>query len=840
MVAEKKTVRRPRKLTQVKDFLKDTYILDSELDSGGTGIVYRGHKASDATISVAVKFYVISAQASFLNETTFRALILPEDEGVFDTEFHFLKQTRHPGVQELISYGILDDARLYFGHRPGILLPDNGKVRFLISRFIDGPRLRDWVIRTVGRLDTKDIANRISDREARQAICRVIHDVAETLHYIHQERRYQHSDLRADNIIVHSASERPVVIDFGYAHCFDPALADTATQIRYMPENMPEALVKDIRELVRTTGSNVVNRDELRRLVFPGLDLHNLGKLLEDLIQIPGVSRILSSFDRDFLHLITRRLRDWRTAKESNAGEVAGQLKKMLLSLRSPGHATSPGVDKHIALPTGGLDLTPTVEKLLNTRAMRRLQLLNQLSFVNMIYPGASQTRFEHSLGVYVTATRLVDSLARSPRFRILFDEAGVTKLLLVCLLHDVNHFPFLHYFQELNDPALKQIDFLNLFCAGEATGDSPSVYELVAGEGMDPTYLRAILFGDEEALTDPQMQVIRSIIDGGVDVDKMTYVRDDARHTGVPFGQGVDYDALFEHADIARIRSSDPEGRRPDEEATTAPIRYHLCFGPGARSAVESLLMARFWNFRQIYWHHSNRAISSMILHVISRVFGDGSASYETFIRETIGRSETGALELLNAMHREKFRKPAITADLGSRRNRMYRRIISINAAWERGEGAPSGESTRLFNELSRISVQHRETFLSNLRDRLEDLFKEELGERKLDADDLLLDVPGRSLDEQIGQTHVVKLTPDGRPEYFINSPFILQLREQFAALSRTIRIFVAPDVRDLIGEKRLEQRTAELRRAVQDALAESHRVPNAPNAHNVPNMVK
>lgn len=828
MASDQQPIRRSRRLTQVKDFLKEAYILDKEIDSGGTGIVYKGHKASDPTISVAIKFYVISAQASFLHETTFRALILPDDENVFDTEFQFLKQTRHPGVQELISYGTLDDAHLYFGRRSDIRLPDNGKVRFLISRFIDGLRLRDWVIQTVAALDTKMQGVPLSDREARHAICRVIHDIAETLTFIHQERRYQHSDLRGDNIIVHRASGRPVVIDFGYAHCFDPTLDRTVTQIRYLPENMPPALVKDITDLVRATGSNLVSRDALRDLVFPGLDLFNFGKLLEDLVRVPGVERILTTFDRDFLHLIIRRLGDWRIAREWRTSEVASQLKKLLLTLRSPGHTTSPGVDKHIALPTGGLGLTPTVESLLNTRAMRRLQLLNQLSFVNMIYPGASQTRFEHSLAVYVTAARLVDSLARSPRFRILFDEVGVTKLLLVCLLHDINHFPFLHYFQELNDPALKQIDFLDLFCSGEATGDSPSVYELLAQEGIEPDYLRAVLFEDEEALIDPQMQVIRSVVDSGVDVDKMTYVRDDARHTGVPFGQGVDYEALFEHADIARIRIPDAEGRRSDEEGSGAPVRYHLCFSPGARSAVESLLLARFWNFRQIYWHHTNRAIGSMILHVIGRVFGDGKASYETYIRRTIGRSETGALELLNEMHLEKFKKPAITADLRSKRQQMYKRIVSINAAWERGEGAPTGDSTSLFNELSRLSSGQRTNFLDNLRRKLQDLFSGELGDRKLDSDDLLLDVPGRSLDEQIGQSYVVQLTPDGRPDYYINSPFVTQLREQFAALSRTVRIFVSPDVRERIGESRIDGATRDLRRAVQEALAESRLGPN------------
>lgn len=817
---------RPRRLSSVTDFLKDSYIIDSEVDSGGSGIVFKAHKKGDVNNIVAIKFYIISAQSSFLHETRFRALILPEDEDVYHTEFEFLKKTRHPGIQELISYGILENAEMYFGNRLNIVLPENGQVKFLVSRFIDGFRLRDWIGQTVAAVEGRQRAIQLSSREARHAICGVLYELVETLAFIHQDRNYQHSDLRADNVVVHQASGRPVIIDFGYAHCFDPGIEKKNTQIRYLAGNVPDALRNDIDGLMRAAGGNVVNRDELKKRIFPGLDLYNLGLLLDDVIRIPGCEKILTSFDYEFLRLITHRLTKWEVARRSTATEIAAQLKKMLISLRSPRHSTSPGVDRHIALPTGGLDLTPTVEGLLNTRAMRRLQLLNQLSLVNLIYPGASQTRFEHSLAVYVTAARLVDSLSRSPRFRILFDESGVTKLLLVALLHDVNHFPFLHYFQEWNNPGLKQINILDLFCGGQTTGDSPSVYELLDQEDIDPVYLRTVLFEDYQTITDPQMQVIRSIVDSGVDVDKMTYVRDDARYTGVPFGTGVDYDALFEHADILRLRSS--ELSTADDENLAAGNHYHLCFGPGARSAVESLLMARFWNFRQIYWHHTNRAVSAMIMHVISKLFAGPEADFSEFIRNTIGKSEVGALEVLNDLHRKKYGQDAITADLGSRRRRLYKRIISVNAAWERGEGPAMGDNLQLFNDLSRLSQRERTNFLKVLRTNVRSVFRKQLGDRELGDDDLLLDVPGRSLDEQMGRVYVAQLKPDGRPEYYLQSPFIGQLREQFAALSRTIRIFVSPTIRDLVGERNIEVMGDALRTVVQDSLKESRGVPN------------
>jgi serine/threonine protein kinase len=588
MAVSKRKGERP--LESVTDFLNDHYTIDEEFRSGGTGVVFKAHKTADPDMIVAIKFYVIPAQASFLSETTFRALILPEDEEVFATEFNFLKRTRHPGIQELISYGVLDDAKTYFGDRKEIVLPQNGKVRYLISRFIEGSRLSEWLIELVASVGGKGNRTRITARDARRQVCRVLHDIADTLAYIHDVRHYQHSDLRSDNILVHQASGRPIIIDFGYAHCFDAALRKTHTQIRYIADTMPTQLRDDIRRLVADTGSNKVSRESLRQLVFPGLDLHNFGALLNDLLAIKGVDSVLTDFDRQFIRLITRRLVTWKTAREARATDIAGQLKKLESGLRAPAHATSPDVEKHVALPTGGLNLTVTMERLLATRAFRRLQLLNQLSLVHLIYPGASQTRFEHSLAVYVTATQLIDALGRSPRFRLLFDDNGLTRLLTVALLHDINHFPFLHYFQEINDPSLKKIDILDLFCDGRETKDNPSIYEILEGEGISRAYLRSALFEDYDTISDPQLQVIKSIIDSGVDVDKLAYVRDDARFTGVPFGLGVDRDALFEHADIAQLK---------DEDGTHKRYSYHLCFKPAALSAVESLLLARFWNFR-------------------------------------------------------------------------------------------------------------------------------------------------------------------------------------------------------------------------------------------------
>src|SRR3989442_6583133 len=57
------------------------------------------------------------------------------------------------------------------------------------------------------------------------------------------------------------------------------------------------------------------------------------------------------------------------------------------------------------------IPLGPREEKLISTAPFLRLQKIKQLSFVYRIWPGATHTRYEHSLGCYNLAVRALRSL---------------------------------------------------------------------------------------------------------------------------------------------------------------------------------------------------------------------------------------------------------------------------------------------------------------------------------------------------------------------------------------------------------------------------------------------
>ena len=92
-----------------------------------------------------------------------------------------------------------------------------------------------------------------------------------------------------------------------------------------------------------------------------------------------------------------------------------------------------------------------------------------------------------------------------------------------------------------------------------------------------------------------PRHRMLRSILSGPIDVDKMDYLMRDSLHAGVPYGRNFDQ---------ARLISSLCLNERGDGLALTEK----------GRTAAEMMVFARYVMFSEVYWHHAVRAATAML----------------------------------------------------------------------------------------------------------------------------------------------------------------------------------------------------------------------------------
>src|SRR5437667_12488652 len=101
------------------------------------------------------------------------------------------------------------------------------------------------------------------------------------------------------------------------------------------------------------------------------------------------------------------------------------------------------------------IPLGPREEKLISTPAFLRLQKIKQLGFVYRVWPGATHTRYEHSLGCYHLMLKALRALLQRGEDGGLVGVSlsSVQTLVVAALLHDIGHYPFSHTIEALSYP---------------------------------------------------------------------------------------------------------------------------------------------------------------------------------------------------------------------------------------------------------------------------------------------------------------------------------------------------------------------------------------------------
>ena len=237
--------------------------------------------------------------------------------------------------------------------------------------------------------------------------------------------------------------------------------------------------------------------------------------------------------------------------------------------------------------------------RLLNTREFQRLRRIRQLGFSDLVFPGATHSRFAHAIGVYHTARRLIEVIRR--RQDETYNEDRARVVLLAALLHDIGHGPFSHLFEQ----AARATGLENRhedWGAKIVEGDTEVNRVLRQMDEMLPGHISGLLKEEEPK------DIYATVVSSQFDADRLDYVQRDRLMTGVEFAH-LDRDWLLDCLEVGSVTIG-------QNEPVAAPCLY-LNF-KGVRVA-EEYLEARFRLYTMVYMHKTTRAAEKMLEALLS-----------------------------------------------------------------------------------------------------------------------------------------------------------------------------------------------------------------------------
>jgi len=403
------------------------------------------------------------------------------------------------------------------------------------------------------------------------------------------------------------------------------------------------------------------------------------------------------------------------------------------------------------------IPFTPRVRAIVDTAEFQRLRHISQLGLATQIYPGANHTRFEHALGVFNNAIRYVWQLGRDPRFCEIIDHHRAEVLLVSALLHDLGHWPFCHPIEDLSLPELPPHEAY----AAEYLRPERELAQVLKSEwNIDPEEVLDVLVAKTDS---PELRLLRSILSGPIDIDKMDYLERDSLHCGVPYGRHFDKNRLIQ----SLVLNEAGDG---------------LAITQKGKTAAELMVFARYVMFSEVYWHHAVRSATCMF----ARSFFELHTSFDlTTLFET---SETETIRLLREKATGTDCAQLVEGVFGAKRQ-LYKRA---------GEYSHYQQ-----NELYELLAGKPYEFLVRCgRNLTEELNRRRLVSRELSPVDILIDAPPphREVEFKVpiyfAKENKYRLLSDV-------SPVIESLaRKQFDDYVKRVRIFASPDIRHQLQE--------------------------------------
>jgi len=634
----------------------------------------------------------------------------PRDPELIDStriEIDYLKKIRHENVIDLYNIGEATSSN------------STQKYPYFIMDYIDGAMDLKKKMKEILEINNND-NNSLSI--IAKWIAEVFYDISKAINFLHK-KNIIHFDIKPSNILI-SANEKPLLSDLGFAKM----KKDNDEKVRVgfsFPYAHPDLLI----EYDHKSSKNRVRKQMAPKDFKFSFDIYTFGKsLLEILYYIENKYSDLVVYNYDFvyLHLAACRMLDgkniteelfedkkkkllkdnivpaiykeeWIGIKAQSFNEIKytnfNQIKQDLEKLLFGKHFLESVIELNAFFPKRIQSSVGTpspfskrVKSIIEHPIFNRLSSVPQLGLLMSTYPTATHTRIEHSIGTFRNCCLYVQSLYNdhyNPLFRQLINENDIKCILVASLLHDVGQYPLAHEIEEINEEFNHEKLGAELLFNETKNYDGFTLKEIIENEewgwGIKADEVKEII-----EKTDRQHELwkksfktrlLKSIIDGPIDADKLDYLVRDSKNCFLAYGELIDFDRLIRN--LTLIVSTD------DKKKLSLKIGVY----EKGQSAAESIIFARYLLYQSLYWHRTARSARSMMKYILERKMTKKTrAKYKTFYDELkflIGVNNIpkriSVFDVLELMKKWTVDEGKELIDMISKRQ-YYKRILTIH----------------------------------------------------------------------------------------------------------------------------------------------------------------
>jgi HD superfamily phosphohydrolase len=554
--------------------------------------------------------------------------------------------------------------------------------------------------------------NDLQRGDALRQLARVLYPIVDALKYMNETARLIHFDIKPLNILV-SSTGYPYVTDLGFARDLTRYGPDDKVEVGFTWKYAhPRLLDPHYGARVSHTPAKARNI-LLGKEVGPNLDIFSFGRTLQEIlfkIKETYGDEIHSDYTYNYLHMIASLCLDGRNSagddddsaksfvsdcalgmptalfrdhKYTTFSDVKSSLERLLGLARLENQV--PELDTWAGSTINVSDLgittwTPRLKSLCEHPAVERLAQELQLGMLDMVFPTATHSRLQHSLGTFHAVCGYIAALYHdpdNPTFRILFSEVDCRRSLLAALLHDLGHTNFGHDLEEVDRKEFSHSEIGREIIESTVLrdGQGRTLSKIITGDAPDEWGLsnHDLLKFLEANCVRPVDGVYLDILEGQLDADKLDYLIRDSIECRVPYGRAIDDDRFLRS--LTTLATGNGEN---------ASLRLAIK-NKGAASA-EAFAFARYQLYQSLYWHHTFRAIKGMFI---------------TAAATTLSELRSGTTRELLREH--PFRRAYVNDVLGVR-DATTEQITRGKPRKKKGEAEPIPD--RIANLLSNLST--------------------------------------------------------------------------------------------------------------------------------------